>query len=102
MGRNASHSWALMTSASGGTNRGATFGMSSQKRRANARLPAGNSSTDRLTRANLEPIGDIGELAVGHEVVAGDRDAMTAFGRVRLQARASAERRLRLPAFPPT
>ena len=76
-GRSASHSWALTTSASCGTSR-ATFGMSSQKRRASARLPAGSSEMPAPDRADLELIGRVGELAAGKEVVTGDRDAVAA------------------------
>jgi O-antigen/teichoic acid export membrane protein len=42
----------------------------------------GDAASD---RADLKPIGRVGELATGHEVVAGDRDTVTAFHESRSQ-----------------
>ena len=76
-GRSASHSWALTTFASGGTSR-ATFGMSSQKRRASAAVPGGHLGDPAPDRSDLELIRGVGELAAGKEVVTRDGDAVAA------------------------
>ena len=76
-GRSASHSCALTTSASGGTSR-ATFGMSSQKRRASAAVAGGQLGEAAPDRADLELICGVGELAAREEVVTRDRDTVPA------------------------